>query len=485
MGFMTLMAAVGCFADVTGVADTSKEGSLLIWPSVVTDGDNDTYIIITNSDMESERQSPDDDDFTDDDRLVNIKCYWEVRQYPWVEGDGTSCPIRDLVFFLSERNPIIFRASDGTDMEGNGVVPPMGQGMRGMLKCWAISPNDTNQIAWNHLSGHAIIVKPRATELGSDKESAWKYSAWRFAANIMEDDNGTDFAEGFWVGKTLDGNGNFNTMKLWGANRVITSASSTAPTCADPTTELDCCPTGTKGIKMGRTWDTSPVKYTYYCIQKVNGAKCQWPYDKEENGNGCKKDAAVYDACPKYLLFDFLAEPTPGQEDGLALNYLALAPCKEDLRTDDDAMGEIDTSTRLVFTVWNKDERKFTGHYSCPHCNGPPGSTYDIYLSDLHIGGINYFQEKYLQTSSGRFRVEGAAGGKCGKGTAIKTPLVGIMASKLINSLESTDIIATSGTSAGAEVNTVSLKDDGKVQNLNPAWIKWDPSTEVYEKKNR
>lgn len=95
---------------------------------------------------------------------------------------------------------------------------------------------------------------------------------------------------------------------------------------------------------------------------------------------------------------------------------------------------------------------------------------------------MNYFQEASLHTNSGRFRVEGLAGGKCPN--AKKTPLIGIMASKLTNP-GSADMIATTGTGCGVQLNTATLNGSGKIVNSNPAWIKWDPSGGVYEKKKR
>jgi len=468
MALMTLMAHSSGLADVTGRADTSKEGSLLIWPLVQTNDGNETYIFITNSDAGGHFGSGEE---------VSIKCYWEVRPAEY-DGSGNYCPISDAVFYLSKGSPLIFKASDGTNLNGEGAVPGIGDGMKGMLKCWAVDPTDTNQISWNHLSGYAIIIASEETPPSEDPYSAWKYSAWRFAANVVEDANGTIFADGFWVGKNLSGGDAINTMKLWGANRVITSAATTAPVC-NGGEKLKCCPSTTFGINLGRNWNTS--EYTYYCVQKVNSDKCPHPYSVQ----ACDKPAGAYDACPSYLLFDFLAEPSNGNGngDGHARNYLALAPCKEDLRSEDNATGEFDFHTRLLFSVWNANEVKKTGHYSCAHCNGERGangSTYDIYLSDLKVGGLNFFQEKNLKTNSGRFRVEGKAGGKC---TGAKvTPLVGIMGSRLIKP-GSEDLVGTTGTGAGAAVNTVSANGNGGVTNSDPAWIKWDPAGGVFEKK--
>ncbi len=123
---MTLMASLSCFADVTGVADTSKEGSLLVWPLIQTNGDNETYIVITNSTAGSNISD-------DTDMMVNIKCYWEARAFPY-DHSGDYCPLNDMIFQLSLKNPLIFKASDGTNLDGVGFVPGIGKDMKGMLK---------------------------------------------------------------------------------------------------------------------------------------------------------------------------------------------------------------------------------------------------------------------------------------------------------------------------------------------------------------
>ncbi|MDQ1335051.1 MAG: hypothetical protein QG552_2001, partial [Thermodesulfobacteriota bacterium] len=124
---------------------------------------------------------------------------------------------------------------------------------------------------------------------------------------------------------------------------------------------------------------------------------------------------------------------------GYAFNYLALLPCKEDLR---DAT--FDFKTRVSFGIWNENEVKFTGLYRCINCD------YQEYLGSLKIGYTpKFFQAINLHTSSGRFRVDGLAGGP-GSGAAT-TPLLGVMASRLVNSdVASIDIVGTTPTISGA-----------------------------------
>jgi len=449
IAFMTLMASWYSFADVTGVADTSKEGSLLIWPLVQTNGGNETYIVITNSEAggnESQEQF---------DLLVNVKCYWEARTVPY-DGSGGFCPIKDAVFKLSINNPLIFKASDGTNLTGEeGVVPGIGYEQKGALKCWAVSADDAHQMSWNHLSGYAIIVKPEPEGPGG-KDSAWKYSAWRFAANVVEDATGTTFVDGPWLGPSVgvekpSNPGKYytsNVIQLWGANKVVGAS--------------DACPAGTTKIQRDAA--------AYLCVQQADPADCT-----AENlflEEDCAKPEGAYDACPQYLLFNFLAEPSPPDfEDGHALNYLALAPCKEDLRGDDEeddnADGAADFYTRLVFTVWNSNEIKFTGTTSCAHCNGDVGNTYDVYLSELKVGGESFFQQSFLHTNSGRLKVQGKAAGPRGECASAKaTPLVGVMGRTLTDPA-SIDLVGTGGTAAGAQFNK-------NGNGLGPGYIRWD-----------
>ncbi len=460
IAFMTLMASWYSFADVTGVADTSKEGSLLIWPLVQTNGGNETYIVITNSEVGGNAS------LEQWDWLVNIKCYWEARTVPY-DGSGSFCPIKDAVFKLSMNNPLIFKASDGTNLtDEEGVVPGIGDEQKGALKCWAVSADDAHQMSWNHLSGYAIIVEDAENP---SLTSAWKYSAWRFAANVVADADGTTFVDGPWLGPSVGvENPNkpgtdylSNVIQLWGANKVVGASVS--------------CPRGTTKIRR----DTAE----YLCVQLADPDDCT-----AENlylEESCAKPLGAYDACPQYLVFNFPAEPlSPGDDDdGHALNYLALAPCKEDLRGSDDdaeyAEGAADFYTRLVYTVWNANEIKFTGTNSCAHCNGAVGNTYDVYLGDLKVGAQSFFKQEFLHTNSGRVKVEGKATGPRGQCKDAKaTPLIGVMGRKLTDP-SSTDLVGTGGTAAGAQMNK-------NGNGLGPGYIRWDGGEhEIPEKPKR
>ena len=392
MAFLMVMASSYCSAQVTGVADTSKEGSLLIWPKVQTNDGNETYIIIVN----------------DTTRPVDVKCYWEVKDVP--TNQTSTCLLSDFVIQLTKNDPVVFKASDGTGLGGDGVAAGMGTGEKGALKCWAVDASDSKQISWNHLGGFALIVNTTTALPGT---SVMEYSAWRFAANVVDntDPLNRHFADGYWVGLTTD---DVDTLALGGTPTIT--------------------------YIQNQNVSTSP----FYCRSPYTRATCSLP-------------SAVYDACPVYLTFDFLAEPN--SVPGFAINDLSLVPCKEDFT------GGPSTQTDLVFTIWNENEVKFTGMYACANC------VYEAYLGKLLVGRTNRtFTVSNLHTSSGRFRVDGLKGTKCPGSD--KTSLVGVMATRLTAGPGSTDLVATNGTGSGK-------------QNADPGYIMWTPGGAYQEKPSR
>jgi hypothetical protein len=370
---IVIVTAVGSpgLAQVNGSADTSKEGSLLIWPTVRTDSGNETYIVINNN-------SPND---------VMVKCFWEVKDIPAVPTSQGL--FYDFVIQLSPFSPVIFRASDGSSLDDLGVAAGMGEGEKGALKCWAVDETLRKQISWNHLSGFAIIVQgdntlPAGTQRATT--SAWEYSAWRFAANVISS-SGT-FADGFWVGQVIDVAGANNRMNLKASPTTVVSPSN--------------CP--------GPAYDAS----------------------------GCSLPNAAYDACPKYMTFEFLAEPSGTKTtDGYAFNSLALVPCKTDFTGV-----TLDTKTQLVYTIWNEWGVGYSGLYQCANC------AYTSWLGSLSVvRKQKLFQMKSLHTPSGHFRVEGIANSVCAV-DAVSTPLLGVISSAIAGSK---DIVAMAGSASGKE----------------------------------
>jgi hypothetical protein len=392
MAFLLLVASSHGLAQIDGAANTSKEGTLLIWPQVQTNDGNETYIIINNN-------SPND---------VHVKCFWEIKDVP--SKPTSQGLLAQFTIHMTGNTPVFFRASDGSGLDDRAVAEGMGYGEQGALRCWAVDPSDRRQISWNHLSGDAMIVNLDATvqNVAKHPTSAWQYSAWRFAANIIASD-GT-FADGFWVGKVMgvsaDDN---NTMALK----------------ASPTTVVD------------PSYCTGP--------DYVN-ANCSLPN-------------AAYDACPKYITFDFLAEPSgPTKTDGYAFNNLALVPCKADLTSS-----ATNLSNKVLYTIWNENEVKYIGLYQCAN------AAFKRSLGTLSVPrNQKYFQMRFLHTSSGRMRVEAVSSTTCGS-ASVHTPILGVLSSRLVGS---TDLVGTNASTAGKETS-----DWG--------YIWWSPTGDYYQMPRR
>jgi len=154
--FVLSVSATLCFGqhDRT-VTNTSKKGSLLIWP-LIKAGPADTTVMLSNDYYEK----------------VKVKCTYR-----------SSFPFQDTSWFfnLMPNQAISWLASTGKGPDGKSIprtggdAPPLGSGMSAELRCWAVDSGGTQQIAWNWLSGQAIIRE--------GENQSWGYSAWRFAVN--------------------------------------------------------------------------------------------------------------------------------------------------------------------------------------------------------------------------------------------------------------------------------------------------------------
>jgi hypothetical protein len=172
MAFLFAMGSSCCMAQ--GVTDTSKFGSLLIFPKIDTRAGTTTIVSLLNAGS----------------RSIDVKCYWEYKssaeQTP--AGNISDCYYSDMQFRLTKNHPLVFDAATGLSgnedyqIPGSNKTPQVagfGEGNLGMLKCWAVDASAQNQVNWNYLKGEATILE-EATDLGLF--SAWEYNAWRFAA---------------------------------------------------------------------------------------------------------------------------------------------------------------------------------------------------------------------------------------------------------------------------------------------------------------
>jgi hypothetical protein len=140
--------------------------------------------------------------------------------------------------------------------------------------------------------------------------------------------------------------------------------------------------------------------------------------------------AGDYDACPQYLVTNFITADTIDPD---AINPdLTLVPCQQDLRQD-----RTPTCTKAKFDVWNANETKYTGAYQCLKC------WYEGFLDELGTAKIGFGGDKFtynsLHTDIARFRVQGVQSSVCKFGAAtgafptcpagigVATPFLGVM----------------------------------------------------------
>jgi hypothetical protein len=166
-----LLVTVGgpCFAGT--VANTSKKGSLLIFPLIRTDTTTTTQYGVEQ--WETLISIGNDNAYS-----VHVQCVF-------VTDPTTTCDhfLNQFDFELTANMPVTFRASDGKDLDGGS---PVGGGIdRGHvaeLKCWVVGFQDSNattEMSYNHLTGEATLLR---TVAGTGVGAA-TYNAWRFAAN--------------------------------------------------------------------------------------------------------------------------------------------------------------------------------------------------------------------------------------------------------------------------------------------------------------
>ncbi|MBW2072553.1 MAG: hypothetical protein JRI89_15030 [Deltaproteobacteria bacterium] len=200
--------------------------------------------------------------------------------------------------------------------------------------------------------------------------------------------------------------------------------------------------------------------------------------------------SGAYDACPKYLLFNFPAvsdyDDIIGglniirKPDGklIFVDYdLTVVPCKEDLRQDRKP-----TYTKLRFNIWNNDEVKYTGAYACMKC------WYESFLSNLNAGayqgvanGSEKFLYKNLHTETGRMRVQGIPSTVCPE-TGEHTGLVGLAVQymQLISYAQS--VVASDDVIVVPLINAVAgTNANGAGVNVESGFVKWDNEEEVPE----
>lgn len=162
---MAVFTGSGFAAAPNVVANTTQKGSLMIFPNIdVTPAngtpDRDTIVRLHN----------------DGTANIDVECHWK---------NGTKFHT-DFSFTLTPKQPLVFRASTGADLNGSRVAspfptdirftnPPFGSRYQGELKCWAVDFKTGNQLIYNHLSGSAIVTE--------GENPSYEYNSWNFAAH--------------------------------------------------------------------------------------------------------------------------------------------------------------------------------------------------------------------------------------------------------------------------------------------------------------
>jgi hypothetical protein len=170
-----LLAAALCARPglaAQNVANTSQKGSLLIFPLITIDPVDldDTFIEVSN----------------DETGPVHIECSYVNEAKGRVDFD----------FTLTAKGTASWDAFFGDGIGAppfptNGTFTPANPN-RGELVCFATDAGGANQIAFNHLTGTATVVKTDDADAVQTKQ-AFRYNAWSFiarnAAGLPQSDN--------------------------------------------------------------------------------------------------------------------------------------------------------------------------------------------------------------------------------------------------------------------------------------------------------
>mgnify|MGYP001266375235 CR=1 FL=1 len=164
-----LLGAALCIASgparaMQNVANTSQQGSLLIFPLINVDptDTSDTFIEIGN----------------DQSSAVQVECEYVNEEKGRV----------DFTFTLTHNAVISWEALEGqgdvfsvSPFPYGGNYPQLGSDRYGELVCFAVDNSNSHQIAFNHLTGTATVVNFYDGDAEQTKQ-AFKYNAWAFAA---------------------------------------------------------------------------------------------------------------------------------------------------------------------------------------------------------------------------------------------------------------------------------------------------------------
>lgn len=159
-----LFGSLATLASAHSIANTTQKGSMLLFPKIVTDGNETTDTPFVDTVIYIGNDSPVD---------VYLKCYW-------VDENQT---VDDFQFRLTANQPVAFSAWGNSyinpyDAPGLLDLSPF-RNKVGQLICWAVNAGDSTQVLHNNLYGESLIIWPAN---GSTPDTAAPIPAWSFRA---------------------------------------------------------------------------------------------------------------------------------------------------------------------------------------------------------------------------------------------------------------------------------------------------------------
>lgn len=272
------VAALAAFTAGTAfaaqnVANTTQKGSLLIWPLINIEGNNETLVEISN----------------DGSHYVKVECYYVNERKGRVDFD----------FRLSPKQTASWAVKS---MEGDQIDPPgfpdsgpwggpapyaEASAYRGELVCFATNEEVTQQVAHNHLTGIATIVHRLSDPpVTNDNAGSLRYSAWSFVARNAQ---GLPEADGVAQGRpgvlllTGAGAGTYDACPLYNISEFNTNGSTLGgvTTFANVLTVVGCRQDLRQDYRLWLTklqftvWNAREQSYTgaYICVDSVNSVR--------------------------------------------------------------------------------------------------------------------------------------------------------------------------------------------------------------------
>jgi len=173
---LALLASTLVVGRAEAVGSSTRPGSILIFPKVVTTGGRDTLIHITNT----------------GNMANSVRCFYV---------NGESCVGSDFYLSLTRQQPTAWQAGEGRPFSlrdeqpglDPGPVPPIPTDYAGALVCVEVDPSDDGApMVRNQLKGEATIIDGAG---GLTQGNVGKYNAVALAGKSGTDDSALDLDE--------------------------------------------------------------------------------------------------------------------------------------------------------------------------------------------------------------------------------------------------------------------------------------------------